>query len=355
MARSRRTTKTAPPKAETSFQRVYRDTLWTLRWITTWVIIAFAIGAPAAGVQQLIRMGVSALTTLAAVSGPTAVSFETGLLAGIALLMNAVVLILLPVAWRHISHPNTLRVLAYAAIMIWAVATGLLIPDPLIGWMVTLDIAGAGSAGWWMWQRQWRGAGVAPSPLAGALRPDLHTGQIWYAVVAGSHETKVRPVIILAPADNGQWTVAYFTSQPPRDHRARHYLEIPEGSLRGLPKANWASLRDPRELTRKQFRTYSGLAPTWVYVQLCQRFNLFVDPHAFTVNETSAGQHGGPIEHLFHRMFRLQTTDADVRSAASANFRAFMRMTIIPPRPGRTDPPARRKKRPAVRKLAPPA
>ena len=67
------------------------------------------------------------------------------------------------------------------------------------------------------------------------------------------------------------------------------------------------------------------------------------DPHAFTVNELTAGGESGPIENLFHRMLRLKTTDPDVRIAASANFRAFMRMTIIPPRPGRNDNPGSKK------------
>lgn len=342
MTRQSASTRPGSATPETSHGRLHRLG-WQLGWSSLILVIAILSGLPAAIAQHFISLGIADLATHT--SGNSIVSaraFATGMTVALVVTTNILILVFLPLAWRRISSPRRLRTLAYIAIQLWAVSIGLILPDPTIAFIITLDLAGAGSTAWWVWQKKWRGAGVAPSPLAGVLRPDLHTGQIWYAVIAGRNATKVRPVIIIAPASQGRWDVAYLTTQQPPAHLTQHYIPVPEGALRGLPKGNWVSLRDPRTLKPSQFRTYTGLTPTWLYTTTAERLTLPADPHAFTIDEEHAGETMGPIEHTLRHMFALHDDDTQARVASSRNFRALLKLRLTPPVPKRskTPPPA---------------
>jgi hypothetical protein len=300
------------------------------------IIFAVVAGLPSAFGQVFVRLGINNLVSLLSAGNPAIEPVAANLSRSLfAATVGFVTIILLPFAWRAVSRPAWLRGLAYAVIQILAICIALLIPDAGIGWNVALTLGGPASYAWWKWQKRWRGSGVAPSPISGYLRPEIHTGQIWYAVVTGSHETKVRPVMVLKPAPEGRWLVAYFTTQRPKPHLEAFYTDVPEGGLRGLPKENWVSLRDPRELSRHQFKTYTGMAPTWLYEGICSTLGLEADPHALTVNEIKAGEHSGPFESVLRRILWLRDDTLDVRVAASSNIKAMftMNLTQRQPRP----------------------
>lgn len=169
-------------------------------------------------------------------------------------------------------------------------------PDILTSWWVAWWLGGLGTTGWWTWEQRWRGSGVAPSPLAGVLRPELHPGQIWFATISGRRQTKVRPIIVLGSGPRkGTWSAAYFTSQSPRyENLAEFYTHVEAGVIRGIEVDNWVSLNDLRTLTRGDFRTYTGIAPTWLYETVCQAYDIVPDVHAHTVNEEKAGEAPAP-------------------------------------------------------------
>jgi hypothetical protein len=307
--------------------------------VAVWLAIALLLGIPAA----LVQLGLRGMTEMLAAStlmgnpGPAAV-FDGGIRIALALTIMLLTAFAVFALWRTVSGPQRLRVIAYGAIQLWAIAVALIPPGTEVGVQVAWYLAGVAGAGWWSWQKRWRGAGVAPSPLAGVLRPDTHTGQIWYGVVNGSQETKVRPVMVLARAPERQWLVAYFTSREPRPHLAKYYLSVPAGTLRGMDRDNWVSLRDPRTLSRGQLRSYTGLAPRWVYEQVCTLTGTVADPHALTVDEQVAGSGHGPVEHLLRTAFTGTPPDPEVTEAMSVSLRAFLKFRVAPwrrPRQGK--------------------
>lgn len=320
-----------------SLKQPFYDAGWFLGFLALWMTFALFCSIPGVLIETILR---AMLTGLAKMFSSEAdllmVAFETGLRVGLSLIAIVATFTILPFVWRHVSRPNSLRWAAYIAIQVVAVAVGLLFDSALSGAIITSVISGGGSAAWWLWQKRWKGSGVAPSPLAGILKPEIHSGQIWYAVIIGNHDTKIRPVIVMKPAANNSWTVAYFTTQEPKPHLAEYYLDIPTGSLRGLTRENWVSLRDPREILRKSFRGYTGLAPTWLYDSLCEKLKIEPDLHALTVDETKAGQGIGPIESLIRHAFNLEAQDDEVKQTMSENIKLLGKINIIPQRKNRT-------------------
>jgi ethanolamine utilization microcompartment shell protein EutS len=222
--------------------------------------------------------------------------FNTGLNAGIGFLLIIGTIVLTPLAWRRFSNPRTLTRLAYLAVVIISVGAGMLMPDFFTAWWLSWWLGGLGTTAWWTWSQRWRGSGVAPSPLAGVLRPELHPGQIWFATVSGRKQTKVRPVLVLGSGPRkGTWYCAYFTSHGPRfENLKQYYSYIPAGIIRGIEVDNWISLNDLRTQTRGDFRTYTGIAPTWLYEEVCRAYEITPDAHAHTVDERKAGESPAP-------------------------------------------------------------
>lgn len=254
-------------------------------------------GLPLAIVTLLLLLAADIITFAFNFSVPSyAEIFNIGLTVGVGFLLLLSTVLVIPVAWRKFSDPKTLSRLAYVGLGNVAVAVGLLMPDIFTAWWATWWVGGILTTSWWTWHERWRGSGVAPSPLAGVLRPELSSGQVWFASIHGKRETKVRPVIVLGSGPRkGTWSVSYFTSQEPKtEHLASLYLHVPNGTLRGVSRDNWASISDLRTLTRGDFRTYTGIAPTALYRQICEGYGLTPDPSAHTVDETKAGTKPAP-------------------------------------------------------------
>lgn len=248
--------------------------------------------------------------------------------------------LLVPVLWRKFSRPGILRTVAYLAVQVIAIGVGLVLPDLVNGALITLALAGAGTIGWWNWQLRWRGAGVAPSPLAGVLRPHVDPGQIWFGIVPGRQQTKVRPVMVLdADPDGKHWRVAYFTTQAPKTAQyAKNYIPVPAGVLRGFQKDNWVALGDTRSLSRSQFRTYTGLAPKWLYEQVCAAHGVTPSEDSWTIDEEMAGQGHSPVYKTIAKALGLLKTDERIPDIASWETAwALMRLPIDAKRPARAN------------------
>lgn len=270
------------------------------------VVLALLAGSPAAGIQDGLRRTVDWLTSQVDFLEPTdAEIYRSGLLAGIAFLLLFYTSTLTPLAWRRVRDPFRLRVVAYLALLGWGTGVGLIGTSPVLGWCLSVIVCGPGTLLWWTWQRSWRGVGVAPSLLAGVLRPPLHAGQVWFAFVPGTHETKKRPVLVLHPAGNNRWLVAYFTTQTPRD--PADYLQVEPDTIRGMNRLNWAHLTDLKALQRNQFRSYVGLAPAPVYQAICVRTGAHCDPEAWLLDEDHAGAAPGPVEATLLNALGLRT------------------------------------------------
>ncbi len=294
---------------------------------------AVLTGLPIAILETLTRLGISSSASW--LIGPTAsagavYSFTIGMRVGFAVILILTTWLLIPFLWRMTSSPRMLRLIAYVSIQVWALSAGLSLPTNDTGGWLTWYLAGCGTVAWWVWQSRWRGAGVAPSPIAGLLRPEIHSGQIWYAVVTGAKDTKVRPVIVLGPAEDNKWMIAYSTSQEPKEHLAQYYIAVPHNGLRGLPKENWVSLRDPRPLSRRQFRTYTGLSPDWLYKEICEDVAFPASPHAFTIKELKAGEKLGFVERFLSRMVSFGNRDPEMDRAIAANLKALFLIDVAP-------------------------
>lgn len=247
--------------------------------------------------------------------------------------------LLVPILWRRFSRPGMLRTVAYLSVQVFAIGFGLLMPNAMNGALLTLALAGAGTVGWWNWQLRWRGVGVAPSPLAGVLRPHVDPGQIWFGIIPGRQQTKVRPVMVLDVEPDGKhWRVAYFTTQPPKNPQyAKTYVSVPAGVLRGFQKDNWVSLNDSRSLSRSQFRTYTGLAPKWLYEQVCEAHGIAPSQESWTIDEEIAGQGHSPVYKTIAKALGLLKTDERLPDIASWETAwALMRLPIDAKRPARS-------------------
>lgn len=265
-----------------------------------WPLLAAAVpiaGVPAAAGTWVLSRLSAYLSDAPAIVDPAARALHAAAVnTAVALTVIVAVAVFVPWLWRHQSHQGTLRLLALTAVTVTAAGVGVLIPGYWPGLVAADLLGGLGLVAWWGWQRRWRGAGVAPSPLSGILRPLITPGQVWFAFVPGAHRDKVRPVLVLATPEPGRWLVAYFTTQPPPAHRAHEYLPTSTTGLRGLPDTGWLRLTDTRQVNRKAFRIYVGLAPHALYEAACTANNLTADPAARTLIEERPGRGLGPGE-----------------------------------------------------------
>jgi PemK-like, MazF-like toxin of type II toxin-antitoxin system len=241
-------------------------------WVAA--VLAAIVGLPAGAVEAL--LGSSVLNLVEYIEGPNSLANYTlliGVRVGLGAFICFGVTVGTPWLWRHADRPAVLRLIASGAVQGYALGIGLFVPDLLDSFITTTVIAGVGNVTLWLWQRRWRGVGIAPTPLAGLLRPAIHPGQVWYATVKGSKETKVRPVVVLEESAHypGRFIIAYCTTQAPRTEWMQYqYIHVPYGVIRGLPKETWISTKDLRELKRPNFRTYLGVAPEKVYREVCK-------------------------------------------------------------------------------------
>lgn len=217
----------------------------------------------------------------------------------VALALFVITATVIPAIWRKTANPKVLRLLAFIAGQLLASAAGLLLPWVLAGLLLSWVLGGLHTVVWWAWQRQWRGAGLAPSLLAGVLRPRIHPGQIWYAQVPGAKQSKVRPVLVLQPADGNRWHIAYFTSTDPQPRFIHERVKARSGTIRGMSRETWVQCADTRVLSRQAFRSYNGLAPLWLYTAVCAKANIAPHPDVRTIDENFAGDRPGPLEEQF--------------------------------------------------------
>lgn len=258
--------------------------------------------------------------------------YELGILGGTSLILLISTITLTPLAWRKISKPETLTKLAYIALFLLSFALGILISAPFLNvFWVSWWLGGVATAAWWTWSQRWRGEGVAPSPLAGVLKPEIHPGQIWFASVPGKQVTKVRPIIVLNPVPNSpQWLVAYFTSQKPKYQKfEKMYKFVPKGTIRGLSIDNWVSVADAKTLARSYFRTYTGLAPTKLYEDVMAAYGIPPNPLARTINEVSAGENTAPTHKAILKLLGLRKYD-DIDPAETISWQTAIRLMNLP-------------------------
>jgi mRNA-degrading endonuclease toxin of MazEF toxin-antitoxin module len=262
------------------------------------LLIAAIGGLPIAAIVLILKDIIGRLSlTLSGVSDASRGVYQVGLSVGFALLLLMGVLALTPLIWRKISKPKNLIILAYFSITSIAIIIGMLFSGSVSStFWLSWWLGGVSTAAWWAWEQRWRGMGVAPSPLAGVLRPEMYPGQIWFASVHGKQSTKVRPVVILKPLPDGvHWQVAYFTTQKPKYEKFKKmYLNVPIGTIRGIAVENWVSLVDVQSLSRSKFRTYIGLAPTTLYEKVMEAYGFALETNARTIDEEIAGQQIAP-------------------------------------------------------------
>lgn len=309
--------------------------IWRL-WLAT--VFAAVTGTPSALFMLFLS---NSIFQLAAIVGHNnnvlAYTFAIGFRVGLGMLIAFGTTVGTPWLWRHTESPALLRAIASTSIQAYGLAVGLIIPPPLPGYLITGIISGVGIVTLWLWQRRWRGVGIAPAPLAGILRPAIHPGQIWYATIAGNKETKIRPIIVLgeSPDNESRWNIAYCTTQPPRsDWMNAQYVHIPYGVVRGLPKETWVSARDLRDIPRSRFRTYLGLVPDAVYRELCEAANLEPAPDARVISEDRAGRQPGPMEAALRNALGLDHsgTPQVVDTANWETIKTLLFMPIDPPK-----------------------
>lgn len=290
-------------------------------------------GLPVAGIVLLIKYLISQLATLTSINIESYRNiYELGITGGISLLILIGTVALTPVAWRKFSKPETLTKLAYIALMLISIGLGILISaSSLTIFWASWWLGGVATAAWWTWSQRWRGEGVAPSPLAGVLKPEIHPGQIWFASVPGKQMTKVRPVIVLNPIPNTtQWLVAYFTSQKPKYKKfEKLYRPVPKGTIRGLSIDNWVAIADAKTVARSYFRTYTGLAPTKLYEEVMEAYGIPVNPLARTIDEDMAGENAAPTHKAILKLLGLKRYD-DVDPAETISWETAIRLMNLP-------------------------
>lgn len=308
-----------------------RAASWSLRALVVLIAVVVA-GAPSGLMEGILRWGVDSLVP-ADVSGSPLPTAVPGALVLTALALLAVTAFGVPVVWRRSNNPAVLRLCMYVSLQTVAVALGLLVSlNAGLGQFVSWAFGGAGTVVWWSWQKKWRGAGLAPSPLTGILKPAILPGQIWYAFVQGRQEGKVRPVLVLNwDGTRHGWICAYFTSQPPPSPKiAAGYIAADVGAVRGLDKRNWLRVSETRALGRRAFRSYTGLAPRWLYDAACVRAGCPPHADARTVDERSAGHSKTAFElalldALGVRQTARQGMGEDAKAASS-----FLRRLLSP-------------------------
>lgn len=339
--RDRRLPPDAIPRPAVENERGLRGRLKALAGVFVVLGITILSGIPAASVESFLDAYILwAAFQLNFEVAAYAYTFANAVNAAFGVLFLLGTPLLVPALWRKFSRPGVLRTVAYLAVQTIAIGVGLVIPDFANGSLVTLALAGAGTIGWWNWQLRWRGVGVAPSPLAGVLRPHVDPGQIWFGIVPGRQQTKVRPVMVLdVDPDGKHWHVAYFTTQPPKNTQyAKNYISVPAGVLRGFQKDNWVSLGDTRSLSRSQFRTYTGLAPKWLYEQVCAAHGITPSADSWTIDEEVAGQGHSPVYKTIAKALGLIKTEERIPDIASWETAwALMRLPIDAKRPARTN------------------
>ena len=258
-------------------------------------------------------------------------SVTSGIRVLLAIIILFIVVFAVPAGWRRNSAPQSLRLITYCGVQGIAVALGLLMLG--YGWwgaIIAWVVGGIGTVGWWAWQQRWKGSGIAPSPLTGVLRPPIVPGQVWYAFVHGHKENKIRPVMVLNwDAERSGWIVVYFTTQPPKSDRiASGYLTANVDQIRGLSQKNWVRVSDVRTLGRRAFRSYTGLAPSWLYEAACQRTGTVPSLDARTLDEEQAGRVLSPFELALLDALGVrdvETPGPDPKIAASFLSRLFRR------------------------------
>jgi hypothetical protein len=309
--------------------------IWTV-WVAA--VLSAIVGLPAGAVTILLGNSLTDLTGF--IGGRNSVfdyTLEIGLRVGLGALIGFGVTVGTPWVWRHADSPAVLRLIASTAVQGYALAISLFIPYFVYSFTVAVAVAGTGNVVLWLWQRRWRGVGVAPTPLAGILRPALHPGQVWYATIRGTRETKVRPVIVLGESieNPGRWIVAYGTTQPPRSEWMQNqYVHVPYGVIRGIPKETWVSAKDIRELKRPNFRTYLGIAPEAVYNDICTHAGRPPAPDARLIREGRAGRGHGPLETALRQTLGLERSDTPpvVDNANWETLKTLLFMPIDPPK-----------------------
>lgn len=304
------------------------------------VVQAVAAGAPGAIATFALMLAVNSLSQNAFPDrGESTVNlFAAGVRVAIAMLCILGTPILVPAIWRRLSDTVVLEGVALAAVQLEAVGIGLLFGSERIGIHVTWALAAVGAIAWLTWTRRWRGRGLAPYVLAGVLRPDLAAGQLWFAIVPGHKETKVRPVLILGPApDDDLWNVAYCTTRPPAEHLAERYLPAPVGTIRGIDRDNWLNLKDLRSLRRGQFRTYAGMAPARLYRAAIEAYGLPEDPQAWLVKEGSDGKEITPLHAaiLWAMGTRHDSARPPETTVTWGTLRAILRLPVTGGLPGK--------------------
>jgi len=290
-------TASASPSARVlaKFTRVARRTANAILRSFLVILVVLIAGAPAMGLQSILRN--SLITAVPSTLLEGYASVLPGALVLLSFLLLALIFLIVPFIWRRTADPTLLRVTVYAAVQVVSASLALLLPEPA-GSAFAILLGGEGTLGWWIWQRRWRGAGVAPSPLTGILKPPIVPGQIWYAFIVGTKENKIRPVLVLNwDKERSGWIVAYFTSQPPKSAEiAEKYLHAEDKQIRGMKRETWVHVSDVRVLGKRAFRSYTGLAPAWLYNAACERADCPPYADARIIEEVSAGEKPSPFE-----------------------------------------------------------
>lgn len=305
------------------------ETLSAARSLLIGALGGLPVAGAVLGLKSLIAQ-IAALTSIEVESYRNV--YELGITGGISLLILIGTVALTPIAWRKFSKPETLTRLAYLALFLISVGLGILVSAPTISiFWLSWWLGGVSTAAWWTWSQRWRGEGVAPSPLAGVLKPEIHPGQIWFASVPGKQVTKVRPVIVLNPVPNSpQWLVAYFTSQKPKYQKfEKMYRFVPKGTIRGLSIDNWVAVADAKTIARSYFRTYTGLAPTKLYEEVMEAYGIPVNPLARTINEDAAGENAAPTHKAILKLLGLRKYD-DIDPAETISWQTAIRLMNLP-------------------------
>jgi hypothetical protein len=276
-----------------------------LRVVVVLLPAAMVAGAPGGwGVHTVnaLTKHLSENTGLATARG--VVLYQQGLQLVLATLIGVTVSVLIPALWRRLRSRHAAEFLAWVFTQLIAVAFGLLVPvTQPNGWIVGAAFGGTLTVAWLHWLYKWRGVGVAPSPLTGVLKPTPRAGQVWFAYIVGTRNSKLRPVILLNNTGT-KWQVAYLTSKTqtgtPREGGT---VYVKTTQMRGIALNSWVMFNDLRELRKQKLRSYVGLCPEWLYFEVCSKAGVTPDGKAWTLKETTAGAAPGVVERAVRTAF----------------------------------------------------